>query len=1239
MGVSRGMHGSIKPVRMGRGSLGRYLAECSAVFGEYLEGHGSTVLFSRMSGGSEDEGRLIDAAGLDAMLRGEDPFSGEKLRDVKDGQIGCYDIPLNDCKGLEVLGVRYEDVRDAHREAQRRGMEAVKSYLSTHLLARRQDHGVTRFMKAEQLLFASAEHWTSRDGDPHMHTHLELMNMCLADGKWVAVDSRQLYHMYENIRSIYETTIYGDPRLRAALASHGASISLRGGIPQLADGAEDVFSKRRDEIERRLAELVDQWRENHAGGMAEVRDPEGHVVGHTGYRDTTEPDRLTMVKLRQQAWADTRKAKGESNTRVDWDTWCAELKGAGYDPDRLLDGRPVKPAPLARDVDAMDADLCALNAVNALGEMHSAWSRNDLEVAVYDQIRELDVTGTRAEIEELAGRIGRRALELCTSLDDDPRAALPFMKSLTSAAVVECEDDLKGRLAARGAEHTANPDLGRLAAEYTLDPGQRDAVETICKGDPLAVVEGAAGAGKTHMLKAVKAHCDATGRRLMLVTPYRKAAETAHDEVGADTCTVMKLLEAYGYRHDERTGVWSRVRIGETDFRGNTYRGVRPAFHMDEGTRLVVDEAGMLDQEQGRRLLAIADETGASVTLVGDTAQKGAVGRGGVLALAKRYTANAVDMTDVHRFEDPDYAEFSLRLRDHCGATAPALARELLDRGLVATEESDERTVEAIAGEWMRVPGTTVSTATNRQANAVNMAVQARRLAAGQLGGRAVPDMIAGESIREGDTVMCRANDEAAHVFNREVYTVTAVRGDGGLRLRARDGGRRTVSADYARDHMQLGYAATTYGVQGITCDHAVYWAAPGGDGGDMYVALTRGRLSNRVFMTATDRDEALETLEGVIGRGRGDTGLDAARSELREQVRETDPRTGTTEADRGRLARLERSLRGALDAAGHAGELWEKYRHAAGREEALAGRLADARRDEDGIGRELAAARASRQDRPNMEAEYIAVLRNDPVYRTALREITADADRLADAEADERELRDRMRRLDSRPVILRPLDAGRREDTASRLDRARRRADALRRSWIERWDEAPRTAGDRRSLERIALDKAGVNPDPAGEAARLKAMIDGADGRVAELEARADAAAQATAGLADRHAQAKEAAARALAAVPAWYRTDDMRATRAADCEAIRSALAAGPDTERLKLMESTYRRLTGREFEPGPKPAGTARPSAAAARRSRPRTTPDPYAQQAAPLPMPSPAGMAMPPTGPAVGPDFGI
>lgn len=56
-------------------------------------------------------------------------------------------------------------------------------------------------------------------------------------------------------------------------------------------------------------------------------------------------------------------------------------------------------------------------------------------------------------------------------------------------------------------------------------------------------------------------------------------------------------------------------------------------------TCLLVDEAGMLDQDAARALLTIADEYGARVALVGDRHQLPAVGRGGVLDLAVRWAA------------------------------------------------------------------------------------------------------------------------------------------------------------------------------------------------------------------------------------------------------------------------------------------------------------------------------------------------------------------------------------------------------------------------------------------------------------------------------------------------------------------------------------------------------------------------------------------------------------------------
>jgi exodeoxyribonuclease V alpha subunit len=83
------------------------------------------------------------------------------------------------------------------------------------------------------------------------------------------------------------------------------------------------------------------------------------------------------------------------------------------------------------------------------------------------------------------------------------------------------------------------------------------------------------------------------------------------------------------------------------------------------GDLVVVDEAGMLDQDTARALLTIADETRARVALLGDRHQLPAVGRGGVLDLAARWAAPeaCLSLDVVHRFADPEYAAISLAMR------------------------------------------------------------------------------------------------------------------------------------------------------------------------------------------------------------------------------------------------------------------------------------------------------------------------------------------------------------------------------------------------------------------------------------------------------------------------------------------------------------------------------------------------------------------------------------------------
>lgn len=72
----------------------------------------------------------------------------------------------------------------------------------------------------------------------------------------------------------------------------------------------------------------------------------------------------------------------------------------------------------------------------------------------------------------------------------------------------------------------------------------------------------------------------------------------------------------------------------------------------------------MLDRCHRPRLLAVTAEAGATVAFVGDRAQLPAVGRGGVLDMAAQIRSRTHDMTELHRFNDPNYAALTLDMRD-----------------------------------------------------------------------------------------------------------------------------------------------------------------------------------------------------------------------------------------------------------------------------------------------------------------------------------------------------------------------------------------------------------------------------------------------------------------------------------------------------------------------------------------------------------------------------------------------
>jgi hypothetical protein len=434
-----------------------------------------------------------------------------------------------------------------------------------------------------------------------------------------------------------------------------------------------------------------------------------------------------------------------------------------------------------------------------------------------------------------------------------------------------------------------------------LDEVQRQAVAALAGRAQLVVIEGAAGAGKTTTLAAATSAVEAEEHRMLVVTPTLKAAQVAAREVGT-AGSVASLVHQHGFRWD-KDGHWTRV-------------AATPAAQtlLAHGDLLLVDEAGMLDQDTARALLTVADEMGARVALVGDRHQLPAVGRGGVLDLAASWvTPQAhVDLDVVHRFADPEYAAISLALRtgratyslsgeaggevrgEECSEGNGEVWGSLCRRGQVHIYPSDAERTQALAqlaaDAFLTArpdPADTLVMADTREpAAGLNGAIRDRLVAAGHIDDSHATVTRAGERIGVGDRVVTRRNDRHLGVTNRATWSVTAITDEGGLTLR----GRRatdvhTVPAAYVREHVELAYATTVYGAQGETTGTGHLVLGEHTSAASAYVAMTRGRDHNVAHIVADDVDDARRQWDDVFGRDRADVGPAVAAQRACEEV------------------------------------------------------------------------------------------------------------------------------------------------------------------------------------------------------------------------------------------------------------------------------------------------------------------------------------------------------------------
>ncbi|KAA9105516.1 AAA family ATPase [Microbacterium rhizomatis] len=825
----------------------------------------------------------LSAGGLRVWLTGHDPITGEERghqRLSPDADL-LLDGTLNHPKSYSIAALLHPEIAAEFEALQDRLRERILLTWQTALNARRGHGGLIR-EDITRIEVVELQHRRSRALDPHIHRHLWLNIKVLgADGRWSNVDSRVAMKLQTVVNAEGDLAARTDPAWIAALARHGYTLDDVGEISQLA-GAVRPLSRRSAQIETNRARLIAEWSAANGGSAPSVE---------------------VHRQIDRRAWAVSRPNKP---TDLDEMTWEATVRDeiATIDPILVAKRAPIDIAATA--LEALDFDQLAAMAIVDADERSTSsggrFSRFDLRAGATRALSRTGVVAERDQLDGVIAEISTRAARSVVGLVAGP--APSHVKAFMATETARAKTRLAGRLdalAAPGRSMLIEELRGAAPTEdfSILDTSQTVAACAIAGTDGLVTVTGPAGSGKTTMLRVAFRALSAQRRRMLVVAPTRKAASVAAEEIGTAS-SIHALLTDHGYRwstDDVGAQVWTRLSRGEADpIAGGRYSG--PArWVLRARDRIVVDEAGMVDLQTANALTELALELRVGLAFVGDPRQALPVGHAGAMGFAIRHANASVELDTVHRFRDPEYAALTLRLRETGDRNhALEVASELAERGHVERvdhhEAARERMIEAYFDWHGRGKRVTLVSATNAEADAINDAIQQRRVDQGDLDAHIMAWGMGEQRILIGDTVQTRRNDRLTGVENRAQWVVRGIHDEFISLVSASDSGElRHVPHEYAREHLQLAYASTVHGVQGETAYASV--VGPDVDAAGLYVGLTRGRAHNVAIVVARTDAAACECLADSMQRGTTELtirdAMHAAQTEMRRAARNRD--------------------------------------------------------------------------------------------------------------------------------------------------------------------------------------------------------------------------------------------------------------------------------------------------------------------------------------------------------------
>ena len=491
------------------------------------------------------------------------------------------------------------------------------------------------------------------------------------------------------------------------------------------------------------------------------------------------------------------------------------------------------------------------------------------------------------------------------------------------------------------AQAIENKVTGLLAAGYPLSEEQITAIRTVTSsGGRVAIIEGAAGSGKTTTLRPIADLYREHGSDIIATAVAWRTAVALGNDVDARPFCVDKLLRL----------------------------AARGGIDIDGNTTIIVDEAGMLSTRQAHHILQLSERHGVKIVFAGDTQQQQPVEAGPGLRLIRdavgsvrvdrirRQKADLEDILTHIQGETPERARLlasslaeekrtriltyyesmkgklvfmpwqvaaSEALRD--GDAAAAIAAHHL-RGRFHIGYDEEKTLTSLVDDWDRYqranPGksSVVLARTRSEVRALSHLIRERRFASLPDGERADMDRVtvivsrgtederttSPLEIARGDRLRIGATHWEKQLFNGTVVTVEdfkVERGEAGtepsvlISARTEDGRAVSFHHDEIRDwygniRLDHGYALTITSAQGLTVDRTFLLADARPSRETIYPAATRHRERLDIYV-----NRAPLTLDIADRRADNDREVAVTDTEIRAYLAERWSRSQPKEA------------------------------------------------------------------------------------------------------------------------------------------------------------------------------------------------------------------------------------------------------------------------------------------------------------------------------------------------------